>query len=175
MNPCDISEPEHSYVYLNTGVESVILLLPEYCYTQVSIHLLPVWMWRLLSPLLLTSFPLNTQICVPPFYLTLFWIQLSGKSHQQLLGGGGACSCPQAGRLTLTSSVGDVAAQELLPLPPMHQSGTLEQQGRRQDVAGDGGEDVDGGAHGWRLGGGAAGRTDGRTDGGFLFKVPLEL
>lgn len=48
----------------------------------------------------------------------------------------------------LTSSVGNVAAEELLPLLAMHQGWTLEQQCRSQDVAGDGGEDVDGGAHG---------------------------
>lgn len=49
-----------------------------------------------------------------------------------------------------------MAAEETLALLAMHQGGTLEQQGRRQDVAGDGGEDVDGGAHSWRLGGAEA-------------------
>lgn len=60
-----------------------------------------------------------------------------------------------------------MAAEEPLALLAVHQGGTLEQQGRREDVAGDGGEDVDGGAHGW-----SAGRWDGwtvgRMDGGFF-------
>lgn len=78
----------------------------------------------------------------------------------------------------LTSSVGDVAAEEPPALLAVHQGGTLEQQGRREDVAGDGGEDVDGGTHGWLERWGrcrTAGWTDGPRDRRLLFKVLLEL
>lgn len=47
----------------------------------------------------------------------------------------------------LTSSVRDVPAEEPLPLPPVHQARTFEQQRRCEDVAGDRGQDVDGRAH----------------------------